>query len=677
MERPTHVGELGTVDLLERTRSGDVEALGRLFNRCLPPLRKWARGRLPAFARHLSDTQDLVQEAVLLSLKEPGLSDLRDRHVLQAQLRRAILNRIGDEVRRASRSTPATAVGVATAEEASPLEQLVGQDAVERYEDALQRLRPMDRELIVLRLEAAMSYEEIALMLGKPSRSAVRMAVKRALMRLVEEMSRSDRHRPPSPVDIASAARHAMAVADFKAIDWRHVEKHARQASERRPLHQLRLVADITHVHRAQQGGETATRVLPSPDERKWGSLELLGKVSSGTFCEVYRAWDPQLERQVALKLLRLDHSSNVSRAASLLEEGRLLAQLRHDHIVAVYGAAVSGGRAGLSMEFIHGMTLAREMREAGTLSAHAAARVGRDVCRALTAVHGIQLVHGDVKAGNVMREVGGRIVLMDFGAARSLTGPGADGSSLVGTPAYLAPELLQGAEKDGQSDLYSVGVLLYHLVSGVYPVTANSFKDLVNAHRDERVTPLTRARADLPDAFVRVVDTALSAKPLRYATAAEMEAALDECLEALGEPVSMAATKGNRDRFAARAGRGLGARRWLLDDVVTDVIRLSADLAVDGLESAFYGADWSFNLAPFLRHTTVPATDLVFLGLYPSGLVRGVSVDISQSRQGPVGTLINPLCLIDPSLADEGQHALHCELELVGLPYRDHARTA
>jgi RNA polymerase sigma-70 factor (ECF subfamily) len=178
-----------TLELLVRVRQGDREALDRLFARCLPPLRRWARGRLPAAARGALDTQDLVQETVLHSLRRLDDFDPRHEGALQAYLRQAVLNRIRDEARRfVRRPTPTALSDSLPADAASPLDIAIGRQGVERYEAALQRLRPSDREAIIGRLELQHDYRELALVLGKPNANAARVAVTRALARLMEHL---------------------------------------------------------------------------------------------------------------------------------------------------------------------------------------------------------------------------------------------------------------------------------------------------------------------------------------------------------------------------------------------------------------------------------------------------------------------------------------------------------
>ena len=186
-----HGGVDSTFDLVEQAKRGDREALDRLFARFLPSLRRWASGRLPRWTRDLMDTDDLVQETVIRAVKRIDRFESRHEGALQAYLRQAIVNRIRDEVRRSMRSPEATALDPnATDHAASPLEHAIGSEALERYEAALARLRPEEREAIVARVEMDGSYLEVARALGKPSADAARMAVSRALLRLAEEMSR-------------------------------------------------------------------------------------------------------------------------------------------------------------------------------------------------------------------------------------------------------------------------------------------------------------------------------------------------------------------------------------------------------------------------------------------------------------------------------------------------------
>jgi RNA polymerase sigma-70 factor (ECF subfamily) len=179
-----------TFVLIEQIRAGDKSALDRLLRRFLPLLTRWASGRLPRGARDLSDTEDLVQETIISALRHIDHIEIRGEGALQAYLRRAVLNRIRDELRRHGRRGLVETLdeNVRTKED-SPLEVAIGNEAHERYEAALARLNAGDREAVIARIELGQTYAEIASALGKPSTEAARMAVNRALARLARFMT--------------------------------------------------------------------------------------------------------------------------------------------------------------------------------------------------------------------------------------------------------------------------------------------------------------------------------------------------------------------------------------------------------------------------------------------------------------------------------------------------------
>jgi RNA polymerase sigma-70 factor, ECF subfamily len=194
--RPSHDGfpADSSIDLLQRVRGGDMQALDHLLQRYTPALRRWARGRLPQWARDVSDTQDLVQDTLIQAMKHLDNFRPEGPGALQAYLRQALMNRIRDELRRANRRPLPTALDEAiAARSASPLEQAIGQEALDAYEHALSELTAQDREAIIARLELGQTYEEVAAILGKPNPNAARSAVHRAVVRLAEKMG--PRHR--------------------------------------------------------------------------------------------------------------------------------------------------------------------------------------------------------------------------------------------------------------------------------------------------------------------------------------------------------------------------------------------------------------------------------------------------------------------------------------------------
>lgn len=175
--------------LLDRVRAGDEQAVGELVRLYLPKLRRWARGRLPAHARSMADTEDLVQEVMVQSLRHLARLDYRGEKALQAYIHRTLTNRVRQELRRARRRPRRVELqDQVDTSDPSPLENLAGTELVERYTAALGRLRSKERAVILTRIELGCTYGELARVIGLNSEDAARKAFRRALDRLAEQM---------------------------------------------------------------------------------------------------------------------------------------------------------------------------------------------------------------------------------------------------------------------------------------------------------------------------------------------------------------------------------------------------------------------------------------------------------------------------------------------------------
>jgi serine/threonine-protein kinase len=308
----------------------------------------------------------------------------------------------------------------------------------------------------------------------------------------------------------------ADAILDGRPIDWEAVESHAK-GQQGALLHRLRILAALADVHRDPPS------VSPTPDGEghdnaraidgraaplgRWGHLRLLEPIGRGAFGQVYRARDTRLDRDVALKLSSANSSSG-ERGSSIIQEGRLLAQVRHPNVVTIHGAEQIGDQVGLWMELIKGRTLEQILEQGERFTVAEVVEIGVQLCGAMSAVHSAGLLHRDIKCHNVMLADDGRLVLMDFGTGREIGDSSAAG--FAGTPLYLAPELLSGQEPTVRSEIYSLGVLLYHLLTGSYPVQAQSLPDLRRAHdrRDRDVrTPLSGVAPKLARIIERAID--------------------------------------------------------------------------------------------------------------------------------------------------------------------------
>jgi len=184
------VTESVSEDLFRRAREGDGGALDQLFARYLPRLRRWAHGRVPLWARNSVDTGDLVQETALRAYANlPHFEPHHNKGALFGYLRRALINRIHDQFRHASRHPAPSELDENSLDPgSSPLESAIDEEDRRRYDAAVQRLRPSDRAAIIGRVELGYSYEQLALILEKPTPEAARLAVRRALLRLKEEV---------------------------------------------------------------------------------------------------------------------------------------------------------------------------------------------------------------------------------------------------------------------------------------------------------------------------------------------------------------------------------------------------------------------------------------------------------------------------------------------------------
>ena len=339
-------------------------------------------------------------------------------------------------------------------------------------------------------------------------------------------------------------------LADGEPIDWNALDALAGDSELRALVEHLRVVAGVAEVHRTQLDepeGEPAadpeTPVEVVDDRSRWGHLALVRRLGQGAFGEVYLAHDTWLDHPRALKLLKPEVAKRLSHE-QLLNEARKLVRVRHPNVVAVHGADRHEGRVGFWMDFIDGRTLA-DLAAESPFDADQAARIGCELCDALSAVHRANLIHRDIKAQNVMRADDGRIFLMDFGAGEFM-GTSPSGRP-QGTPLYLAPELFGGGAGSVQSDIYAVGVLLYHLVTGSFPVKALSVTELISAHAAGAAVSLRELHPELPERFVAAVDRALDADPAsRFASAEEMR-------DALAEPAQESGGEGRRATVASR----------------------------------------------------------------------------------------------------------------------------
>jgi serine/threonine protein kinase len=341
-------------------------------------------------------------------------------------------------------------------------------------------------------------------------------------------------------------------VLDGSEIDWENELANQGQdpGDNVSVMKNLRIVDSIARTLRTQTGETSLDDLLkqihetfdpllkrePVSDEvlpRVWGKLQIRSLLGSGSFANVYRAFDPALQREVALKLFR---STDRQIQQKMLEEGRRMARIEHPNVVRVYEAEEHDGRVGIWMEVLEGQTF-EQLIEEDLLSAGEAALMGRELCKALSAVHAAGLIHSDIKAQNIIRRDDGSVLLTDFGSGVDFIN-GVQDIRVTGTPLYLAPEILAGKPASIQSDVYSLGVLLFYLVSRDYPVFSTNIPGLKKQHDSGTRASLIDTRPDLPAGFIAVIEKATAVDVTnRYQTMGEMSQALSAFLNEESEP--------------------------------------------------------------------------------------------------------------------------------------------
>ena len=376
-------------------------------------------------------------------------------------------------------------------------------------------------------------------------------------------------------------------ISEGRPVDWAAADSSAESDEERATLAELRAFVALLSEGRTL---DYRWPVDELPPGSTWGPLRIVSRVGHGQFGTVYRARDARLDRDVALKVLDGLALDPVP-ASSAIAEARLLARVRHPNVLTVHGAESIEGQIGIWSEFIEGRTLDQIVREHGRLSVPEAIGIGIDLCRALSAVHRAGLLHRDIKAQNVMRETGGRIVLMDFGTGHDPREIPARPGDLSGTPLYVAPEIFGGSSASTASDVYALAVVLFFLLTASYPVPGKHLEDVQRLHRERQRVRLRDVRGDLPPALVAAVERGLAADPAqRFPDADTFERA-------------MRAAQDEVDPGAA-GRRQSTSSRWKL---VTAVIAVCAPLAL--------GAAWYFRPKPAIPWTRGEIRQLTFVG--------------------------------------------------------------
>lgn len=272
---------------------------------------------------------------------------------------------------------------------------------------------------------------------------------------------------------------------------------------------------------------------LLEPGDRLGGCL-VTKFLAWGGMGEVYEGLHEVLDRRVAIKLIRERHADDPKYRSRFLREAKAAAKLTDPHLGLIFDAGTTGDQIYAVLEFIEGEDVSRRLRNLGTFSASEALPIVRDVAKGLAAAHAAGVIHRDVKPSNIMLTAGGKAKLMDFGLARvndAQAGDQTETGTVVGTPQYMSPEQWTGQNVDARTDLYSLGVSLYEMLSGRWPVSGSTIGQICMQACNQQLVPLRERHPGLDPKIYALVDWLLAPLDERCPSARELIAKIDRIL--------------------------------------------------------------------------------------------------------------------------------------------------
>jgi eukaryotic-like serine/threonine-protein kinase len=385
---------------------------------------------------------------------------------------------------------------------------------------------------------------------------------------------------------------------------------------------------DGSEMHDAMTADADRTRIVPAfgdslpkgmlgaedlregakPAFQEVGRYQILERIGRGAMATVYKAYDPEINRTLALKFLQPDLCVDEEHRSRFVREAKAAGALSHPNIVTVFDVGEIQGRPYIAMELLDGTPLSEIMRPGAGMPIRDVVETGIQLARALDYAHSRGIFHRDIKPSNIMRlKDGNTIKVTDFGIARIDGGEDTQHTrvgTVLGTPQYMSPEQAMGEKVDGRSDLFSVGVVLYQLLAGQAPFEATSIVTL--AHRIAKVdpTPIEKLRGDVPPALRRVIERCLKKQPdKRFETGRELAVALAKVIRDINEEAD---SKGRPRILPLRV-------KWtiMMAAVVAVTMALTATVVIQRQYAAMMGqmVDYGASLAKFLAtENAVPA---------------------------------------------------------------------
>ncbi|MDP5006764.1 MAG: serine/threonine protein kinase, partial [Verrucomicrobiales bacterium] len=274
--------------------------------------------------------------------------------------------------------------------------------------------------------------------------------------------------------------------------------------------------------------------------KREFGPYTLTRRHAVGGMSMVFVARDETLDREVALKILSEEFSTDGKRIAAFEEEARITASFSHPHVVRVLTTGKAFGRLYIAMELVPGGHFEHQIRERGKIPEVEMLPLAIQVAEGLKAAHAAGLIHRDIKPGNILLDAEGHAKIVDFGLSLVTQGGTAQATEIWATPYYVPPETIEGLPEDFRSDIYAFGATLYHALAGVPPCDEESMGTNVLREAKKRVVPLGKIDPELSIATCAIVDRAMAYSPEdRFGSYDEMISALQSALKRLNSSAS------------------------------------------------------------------------------------------------------------------------------------------